>query len=64
MDTIWFYIQDYIYWIIHCVGLYIVWDISNNKATENSLLNTPISYFLIGVFTTQIATWFDKMPKG
>lgn len=63
-DTICFYIQDYIYWMLHCVGLYIVWHISNNKNAENTIYNTPVSYFLIGVTTTQIATWFDKLPKG
>jgi len=64
METLWFYIQDYMYWIINCAGLYIVWDVSNNKKFDDTLLNTPIAYFLWGVLTTQVATWMDKLPKG
>ena len=59
-----FYIEDWLYWIIHLVGLWIIWDISNNKKLDDTILNTPVCYFLIGVTTTQIATWADKLPKG
>jgi len=64
MDTLLFYFEDWLYWIIHLVGLYIIWDISNNKNLDDTILNTPLVYFLIGVTTTQIATWADKMPRG
>lgn len=64
MGDLWLFMQDYMYWIVHIIGLYIVWDISNSAKCENTLLNTPVSYFLIGVTTTQIASWFDNLPRG
>jgi len=64
MGDIWLHLQDYMFWIIHVIGFYILWDVSNRKQYENTLINTPFGYYVIGLMVYKIAMWFDNLPRG